>query len=201
VALIPTNGKDNAPKIMEQNLKLLQMAAQLDLKVVSFAADGAASELAAQTMFENLKTDFLPLTYKYVLFSIRLRTPVFETGPAVAITDTPHSSKPGRNQPQHGTHTASMGLGKLVNNDLVRLQRIAAAGLLKSDVVNVDKQDDGPARRLWHHMALQACTIEDERGMKIQPGFEGLFVYLFVFGKSSLFSHFNLLTKFTRCSL
>ncbi|KAJ7812191.1 hypothetical protein B0H14DRAFT_3753374 [Mycena olivaceomarginata] len=121
VALIPTDGKDDAPKIMEQNLKLLQMAAQLDLKVVSFAADGAASELAAQTMFENLKTDFLPLTYEYVLFGIRLRTPVFETGPAVAVIDAPHSSKTGRNQPQHGTHTASMGLVDDLATELLSL--------------------------------------------------------------------------------
>ncbi|KAJ7362733.1 hypothetical protein DFH08DRAFT_799752 [Mycena albidolilacea] len=43
VALIPTDGKDDAPKILELNLRLLQMAAELNLKVVSFAADGVAS--------------------------------------------------------------------------------------------------------------------------------------------------------------
>ncbi|KAF7318669.1 ULP-PROTEASE domain-containing protein [Mycena chlorophos] len=48
VALLPTNGKDDAPKILEQHLKLLQMAAELDLPVISFAADGAASELLTQ---------------------------------------------------------------------------------------------------------------------------------------------------------
>ncbi|KAJ7194862.1 hypothetical protein GGX14DRAFT_359779 [Mycena pura] len=182
IALIPTDGKDDAKKILELHLKLLKMAAELTLPVISFAADGAASELSAQNTFDKLTSDFPPLTYSYALYGIHLRTPVFATGPAVAITDPSHASKTGRNQPQHGTHTASMGKGKVVNNDFVQLQRTGEAGLLKSDVFNADKQDDGPARRLWHHHALLACTIEDEEGMKIKPGFDGLFVYLFVFG-------------------
>ncbi|KAJ7601957.1 hypothetical protein DFH06DRAFT_1399828, partial [Mycena polygramma] len=182
IALIPTDGKDDAKKILELNLKLLKMAANLKLPVVSFAADGAASELSAQNTFDKLATDSPPLTYSYPLYGIHLRTPVYQTGPAVAVTDPSHGAKTGRNQPQHGTHTASMGKGKVVNNDFVQLQRTGKAGLLKSDVFNADKQDDGPARRLWHHSALLACTIEDEEGMKIKAGFEGLFVYLFVFG-------------------
>ncbi|KAJ7837146.1 hypothetical protein B0H13DRAFT_1912627 [Mycena leptocephala] len=175
VALIPTDGKDDAHKIIESNLKLLKMSAELSLPVVSFAADGAASELSAQNMFDKLKTDFPPLTYSYPLYGIHLRIPVFETGPAVALQDAHHGSKTGHNQPQAGTHTASLGKGKVVNNDLVQLQRTGTAGLLKSDVLNVDKQDDGPARRMWHHAALLACTIEDENGMTIKPGFEGVF--------------------------
>ncbi|KAJ7742173.1 hypothetical protein DFH07DRAFT_980597 [Mycena maculata] len=183
VALIPTDGKDDAAKIIEQNLKLLQMAEELGVPVVAFSADGATSELSAQNMFDRLETDCEPFTYAYPLYGIHLRTPVFKkTGPVVASTDAPHGSKTGRNQPQYGTHTASLGKGKVVNNDLVRLQRTGKAGLLKSNIMDADKQDDGPARRLWHHAALLACTMEDEDGIKIQPGFEGLFVYLFVFG-------------------
>ncbi|KAJ7300630.1 hypothetical protein DFH08DRAFT_828272 [Mycena albidolilacea] len=128
VALIPIDGKDDAPKILELNLQLLQMAAELNLKVVTFAADGAASEPAAQNMFEKLKTNFPPLIYLYPLYGIHLRTPVFETGPAVAGSDVPHGSETGSNQHQTGTHTASMGKGKVVNNDLARLRRI---GLLE----------------------------------------------------------------------
>ncbi|KAJ7054413.1 hypothetical protein C8F01DRAFT_1259690 [Mycena amicta] len=186
VALIPTDGKDDAAKILEGHLKLLKMAAELSLPVIMFAADGAASELSAQNPFDKLETDFPPLVFSYPLYGVNLRTPVFETGPAVAGTDPGHAAKTGRNQPQHGTHTASLGKGRLVNQDLVRLQRTGKAGLLKCDVINVDKQDDGPARRLWHHAALVACTAEedDEINLKILPGFDGLFVYLFVFGQS-----------------
>ncbi|KAJ7136427.1 hypothetical protein C8R43DRAFT_1089454 [Mycena crocata] len=177
VALIPTDGKDDAPKILELNLKLLQMAAEHKLKVVAFAADGAASELLAQNMFDKLATDFPPLTYSYPLYGIHLRAPVFATGPATSNQDVGHGGKTGRNQSTSGSKTASMGKGKVVNNDLVRLQRTGKSGLLKSDVFNVDKQDDGPARRLWHHAALLACTIEEEHGITIQPGFEGLFPF------------------------
>ncbi|KAF7321180.1 hypothetical protein HMN09_00206400 [Mycena chlorophos] len=131
VALLPTNGKDDAEKVLELNMTLLKMADELGLPVVTFAADGAASELLAQNNFDKLPGDAPAVTCSYPLYGIHLRTPVFKTGPAVAIIDAPH-----------GTHIASMGRGKLVNNDLVELQRTGVSGLLKSDVFNVDKQDD-----------------------------------------------------------
>ncbi|KAF7318667.1 hypothetical protein HMN09_00378400 [Mycena chlorophos] len=131
---------------------------------------------------DQTPTDYPTFTYSYPLYGIHLRASVFKTGPAVAITDAPHAAKTGRNQPQHGPHTASLGRGVLVNHDLLRLQRTGTSGLLKSDVVNVDKQDDGAARRLWHHTALVACTSGEDEAVEIRSGFEGLFVYLFTLG-------------------
>ncbi|KAJ7194166.1 hypothetical protein GGX14DRAFT_586979 [Mycena pura] len=183
IALLPTDGTDNAAKIVEQHLLLLKMAAQLELPVISFAADGAASELAAQNLMDNQETPCPPMTYDYPLYGIHLRAPVMEkTGPVVSITDGFHGRKTGRNQPQYGTKTQSMGSEVLVNENLVQLYETGESGILHSDVHNTDKQDDGPARRIFHHQALLACTTGDEPEMMIRHGFGGLFVYLFVLG-------------------
>ncbi|KAJ7082107.1 hypothetical protein C8R44DRAFT_992225 [Mycena epipterygia] len=182
VALLPTNGKDDGPKIVEQQLKLLAMAAQLSLPVVCFAADGAASELAAQKLMDSQKTSFPPITYDYSLYGIHLTAPVMKTGPVVSGQDPGHAKKTAPNQPQHGTKTEDLGEDVVVNQTLVDLKDTGESGLLESDVNNVDKQDDGPARHLFHVKALQACTTGEGDQTKIREGFSGLFVYLFVLG-------------------
>jgi hypothetical protein len=121
IALIPTNGKDNAQDIHEQHMKLLKMAERLELKILVLAADGAAPELAAQEMMDREASDAPPLVYEYKLYGIHVQAPVFKTGPLISVTDPPHSRKTGRNQPQYGTHTASMGTRFLVNRSLVDL--------------------------------------------------------------------------------
>lgn len=182
VALLPTTGKDDAAGILEQHLKLLGLAASLDLPILCFAADGAASELSAQNMMDKETSEFPPLRYDYTLYGMHLRVPVFKTGPLVSISDPPHGRKTCRNQPQYGTHTASLGIGHVVNRSLVALYETETSGLMSRDVHNVDKQDDGAARQVFHHEALRPMIIEEGNEHKIREGFHGLFVYLFVFG-------------------
>ncbi|KAJ6563697.1 hypothetical protein DFH09DRAFT_1278913 [Mycena vulgaris] len=182
VALLPTDGKDDATQIVEQQLKLLKMAEELSLSVVSFAADGAASELAAQRLMDDQPSSFPPLTYDYDLYGIHLKAPVLKTGPVVSNQDSGHGKKTARNQLQSGTKSATLGEDVVVNETLIDLQATGESGLLPSDVNNVDKQDDWPARHLFHIKALQACTSGEGEEMKIKDGFGGLFVYLFVLG-------------------
>ena len=152
------------------------------------AADGAASELRAQVMMDSRQTQEGPLLYEYPLYGIHLCAPVFtQTGPLISVTDPPHACKTSRNQPQHGTHTASLGIGFLVNWSLTDLYNSPGSGLVKRDIKNVDKQDDGAARRLYTHQALYAATEEtsgSQGGRHIRLGYEGIFVWLFVFGAS-----------------
>ncbi|KAH7911457.1 hypothetical protein BJ138DRAFT_1126007 [Hygrophoropsis aurantiaca] len=188
VALLPTTGTDDAPEIHSDLMNLLTMASRLNLPVISCAADGAASELSAQAMMDSEASHSVPLTYDYSMYGIHLRAPVFEgTGPLVSLTDPPHARKTCRNQPQHGTHTASLGIGYLVNRSLVDLFRTGKSGMVQRDVEDVDKQDDGAARRVFHYTALLATTVSDaedtdKENRTIRNGFEGLFVYLFIFG-------------------
>ncbi|KAJ7816595.1 hypothetical protein B0H14DRAFT_3743669 [Mycena olivaceomarginata] len=157
VALLPTDGKDDALKIVEQQLKLLEMAADLALPVISFAADGAASELAAQNAGdENWAGGF------------KSRCGSCEEDRTESATAWDENE--------------SLGADVLANQTLIELYNTGESGLLSSDVRNVDKQDDGPARRLFHVKALQACTIGEGDEAKIRAGFGGLFVYLFVLG-------------------
>lgn len=133
------------------------------------------------------KSSHPPLVYENPEFGIRLCAPVFETGPLISVTDAPHARKTARNQPQHGTHTASLGTGYLVNRSLVDAYMLKGSGLVLHDVDNIDKQDDGAARRVFHTNVLSSMMSPKENNISetsIQPGFEGLFVYLFVLGKT-----------------
>ena len=97
-------------------------------------------------MDKTTKSTLPPFTYDHPAYGIHLRAPVFpETGPVVSVTDPHHAVKTGRNQPQHGTHTASLGCGYLVYRSLVDLYETGNAGLVLRDVEGVDKQDDGAA--------------------------------------------------------
>lgn len=183
VALRPTKGNDDAAGIHALHLQLLEMAQRLGMKVVSMSADGASSEQGAQSLMDHSQSTHPPISYEFKLYGIQLHAPVLATGPLISCQDPQHARKTCRNQPQHGTHTASLGRGVMVNRSLVSLQETGAAGLLRRDVENVDKQDDGAARRLFHPTALQAMTTKDGSGkVHVQDECRGLFVYLFVFG-------------------
>ncbi|KAJ7679396.1 hypothetical protein DFH06DRAFT_1166490 [Mycena polygramma] len=188
VSLIPTSGKDDAAGIHELQLKLLKMAANLDLPVVSFAADGAASELAAQVLLDNFNDPTLspPVKYTNLKYGLCLQAIVFrKTGPVVSLTDGPHAKKTCRNQNDHGTHTPSLGKGFIVYRTTLQVYETGNSGMKKKDAVDKDKQDDGAARRLFLFFVLVAMTEEIPDGAgerRIKEGFLGLFVYLYVFG-------------------
>ena len=174
-------------------MRLLNMAAQLELPVITTAADGVACEVLAQHMMDQEASVSEPFRYDYPLYGVHLCAPILKTGPLVSLTDPPHTWKTCWNQPQHRTHTASLGIGYLVNKSLIDLQQTGLAGLVKSDVEDVDKQDDGAARWLFHASALSAATfvpsssdgaVATTTQQEIRQGFEGVFVYLFIFGKS-----------------
>lgn len=185
IALLPSGGNETGEGIHKQHLKIQKMAAHLSLPIVALTADGAASELAAQALMDEEQSEEPPLVYEYPLYGILLRAPVFKkTGPLISVTDPPHARKTCRNQPQYGTHTASLGVGFLVNHSFVDLYVTGKSGLVIRDVDNVDKQDDGAARRMFHSQTLSAAAdLTDSNNFKIRPGCEGVFVYLFVMGK------------------
>jgi hypothetical protein len=57
---------------------------------------------------------------------------------------------------------------------------------MQSDVVNVDKQDDGAARHFYHPNALKAATQLEDGVRKIIPKFKGLFGYDYILGTELL---------------
>ncbi|KAG1737823.1 uncharacterized protein EDB91DRAFT_1035526, partial [Suillus paluster] len=57
----------------------------------------------------------------------------------------------------------SVGNHCLTHQTLVALRKEPNSGMVKKDVENMDKQDDGAAIRLFHSNALQACLTGDVR--------------------------------------
>ncbi|KAE9389323.1 hypothetical protein BT96DRAFT_960070 [Gymnopus androsaceus JB14] len=183
VALLLTAGKEDAHNIHTIHMCLLEMATQLHLPIVALTADGAATELSAQGLMDQEKTAFPPFIYENPTYGIRLTAPVFKTGLLISVTDAPHARKTARNQPQHGTHTASLGTGYLVNRSFIDIYNLGGTGLQMRDVDNVDKQDDGAARCIFHSDLLKEMTETSNDSIPaIRPDFEGSFVYLFVLG-------------------
>jgi hypothetical protein len=182
IALIPNNGKETAEDIYKYHVTLLKMAAELGIKIITGASDGAAAELSAQNMMDNLPSEKEPIIYENPQHGYRIRVPVHETGPYFSNQDPEHGRKTGRNQPQHGTKTASLGEGFVVNRSLVDLCESPDSGMYRADVINVDKQDDGAARRFYHCKALRACTEIVNGVCRVKDGYLGIFVYLFILG-------------------
>ena len=54
--------------------------------------------------------------------------------------------------------------------------------MVLKDVRNVNKQDDGAARRIFHTVALDATATAESSIHKIRNSFHGLFVYTFFLG-------------------
>ncbi len=181
--MLPTNGKDDTQSIHAQHMTLQKMASECGLPVISFAADGAASELSSQCLMDNEASECPPLVYKNKAYGFDLKAPVFRvTGPIISVSNPPHGQKTCQNQPQHGTHTATLGNGYVVNRSLLLLYKTGKAGLVLQDVQDVDKQDDGAARCLFHHSALLVTTEERDGGLSIKEEHTGLFAYLYFFG-------------------
>jgi len=65
----------------------------------------------------------------------------------------------------------------------VDLCEMPDSGMYRADVVNVDKQDDGAARRFYHPKALRACTEVVDGACRVKDNFKGIFVYQFILGK------------------
>ena len=175
VALIPTNGKDDVAEIHALHMTFWRMAEDLDISVLACSGDSVASELK-------------PLTYDYLLYGVHVKAPIFKkTGPLNGIQDPPHGQKTSCNQPQHGTKTSSLGNGCLINRSLMELYETGESGLMWSDVVNVNKQDDGAAHRFYHPNTLRAATQLEGGVRKIIPKFKGLFAYDYILGTRWLY--------------
>src|SRR5258708_34130766 len=86
-------------------MSLCAMAAQCKLKIIYFSADGAACELSAQRLNDDVHSELDPLPYSYSQYGIFLSVPVFkDTVPLISITNPPHAETPSRNQPQYESH-------------------------------------------------------------------------------------------------
>ena len=174
IAMIPTKGNEGAEQIAHLIRQVIEMAHMANLNILSFGADGARSEFNAQTIITNEALNFLE--YKDSFYKIHFKAPIYNGKPFIRVQDPKHAKKTARNQIFSGAKLLSLGIDTARYDQLFELAHRSQHFLLKRDVLNVDKQDDGAAFRTFHSNNLMQIpingTLTDET--------IGLFIYLFV---------------------
>ena len=187
VAMIPTKGNEGAEQIACLIRQIIEMAHMANLNILSFGADGARSEFNAQTIITNEASNFLE--YKDSFYKIHFKASIYNGKPFIRVQDPKHAKKTARNQIFSGAKLLSLGIDTVRYDQLFKLAHQSQHFLLKRDVLNVDKQDDGAAFRTFHSNNLTQIPVD---GILTNET-NGLFVYLFVLGNCNIYIIFNLI--------
>ncbi|KAK6971680.1 hypothetical protein R3P38DRAFT_2670220 [Favolaschia claudopus] len=181
VAFIPNKGKMKGTEYRDHHLKLRELCGAAGLKLLASGADGAKSEVNAQSLMINAKTPER-LSYTYEKYGVFLSCPVYaDTGPHVPTTDPDHGRKTARNNFLYGTHLLILGFLFLCHAVLMFLLNLVKCPLYVKDIFNPDKQDDGAARRMFTNVLFSFLVGPD--GDLRHPSLEGLFILTFIFGE------------------
>jgi hypothetical protein len=178
IGLLPTQGKESAAEIYMHLKEILNMCIQANVSLLSVGSDGAPCEINAQKLFitDQDSEDFL--IFEDHSYGICFRAPIFNGKPLVRVQDIKHAKKTARNQLFTGARLMTLGIGT-ARYDLVKfLADQQDSVLYRRDVLNVDKQDDGAAFRMFCSEFLEQCADSIAMNPELAP----LFVYLFVFG-------------------
>ena len=137
-------------------------------------ADGARSEFNAQKQIMNSSSTYF--TFDDPFYNVHFKVPIINGRPLVCVQDPKHAKKTARNQLFTGARLLSLGIDTARYDQLYQLAHQDDHILLKRDVLNVDKQDDGAAYRLFHSDVLEQMYQNELENNEMQS----LFVYLFV---------------------
>ncbi|GBC05191.1 hypothetical protein RclHR1_00610003 [Rhizophagus clarus] len=177
IAILPTKGDESAEQIFNILCTVLDFARQNNLNILSMGADGARSEFNAQTKIMNSSSTYF--TFDDPFYNVHFKVPVIHGRPLVRVQDPKHAKKTARNQLFTGARHLSLGIDTVRYDQLYLLAHQDKHTLLKRDVLNVDKQDDGAAYRMFHSdNLLQIIQAEN-----VPSDMIGLFIYLFVLGE------------------
>src|ERR1044071_314275 len=148
VAMILTKGNKGAEQIAHLIRQVIEMAYTANLNILSFRADGARSEFNAQSIIMNEALDFLE--YKDTFYKIHFKVPIYNGKPFIRVQDPKHAKKTARNQMFSEAKLLLLGIYTICYDQLFELAHQSQHFLLKRDVLNVDKQDDGAALRTFY---------------------------------------------------
>ncbi|PKY48484.1 hypothetical protein RhiirA4_422203 [Rhizophagus irregularis] len=179
VALIPTKN-DNAKEIFALHQKLIEIAADLELHIISIGSDGAAPEFQAQNLLQSTKTRNR-VQHRNSQFGINFNCPIFpKVGPLIRVQDPKHGKKTARNAVMSGARLLTFGNSTVRFDQLLKLSLQEDSIMYKRDVIKLDRQDDNAAYRVFCSKNL--AQVLDEEGT-LSSESRGLFVYLFVMGE------------------
>ena len=112
------------------------------------SVDGARSEFNAQTQIMNSSSSYF--TFDNSFYNVHFKVLIIHRRPLVRIQDPKYTKKTARNQLFIGAQLLSLGIDTARYDQLYLLAHQDKHTLLKRDVLNVDKQDDGAAYRMFH---------------------------------------------------
>lgn len=192
MALIPT-GNDSAKNILALHQKLIDIAADFELPIISIGSDGAAAEFQAQNLLQSTRTRNR-VQHRNSRYGINFNCPVFpKVGPIVRIQDPKHGKKTARNAAMSGARLLTFGNSTVRFDQLLTLSFQENSVMYKRDVIKLDRQDDNAAYRVFCSKNL-AQVLDGEKGLSSE--FRGLFVYLFVMGMYNVLISKSFITYF-----
>ncbi|KAK4700638.1 hypothetical protein P7C70_g5609, partial [Phenoliferia sp. Uapishka_3] len=180
IHLSPTNGTTTSEEIFQLTDTIRRLLCARGAKVVASAADGAATELRAQDLaISTHEGDFV--VYDNTKYNLHLKAPIYpDSGPEVPVQDAGHAKKTARNNLVGGATFLAIGRCWAGFTNLVLCFLTGLSGLISTDVLKTDKQDDAAARRVMLTPVLASCL--DSEG-KIIPEQKGIFGYLTIIGE------------------
>ncbi|CAG8654771.1 24961_t:CDS:2, partial [Gigaspora rosea] len=179
IGLIPNNGNETSARILKIHEKVLEIAQQLSIHIVSIGADGAISEFNAQKHLMSKNTG-LTQSFHDPIYNINFTCSVFPgVGPVIRVSDPLHARKSARNALFSGARLLTLGNYIATYDQVLDMCEQDDSILYKKDVINCDRQDDGASHRLFCSLLLNQ-VINSNISNNIRYG---LFVYLFVIGE------------------
>lgn len=171
--------------ILQMHEKVLEIASQLSIHIISIGADGAISEFNAQKYLMTKNTG-LTKDFSDPIYNINFTCPVFPgVGPVIRVSDPLHARKSARNALFSGARLLTLGHYVATYDQILDICEQDDSVLYKKDVINCDRQDDGASYRLFCSSLLnQVMSSNDSKNIRY-----GLFVYLFVIGKLIIYSY------------
>jgi hypothetical protein len=178
--------KETAEDIAKLLTRVREMAKSVGIPILSLGSDSASTEIKAKVISVDSKdiprySEDPRHTYWNREYGVKMAVPVFNDGePLINIPDPSHAAKSLRNQELGGAKTLQTGSGAITFALIDTLLDHPERALYNSDLHNLDRQDDGAAKRMFSSDMLE--TMIDEKG-DVKQNYEGLFLTTFVFGK------------------
>ena len=118
-------------------------------------------------------------TFEDLFYNIHFKVPIINEKLLVRVQDPKYAKKIARNQLFTGVRLLSLGIDTAQYDQLYQLAHRDEHTLLKRNVLNVDKQDNGAAYQMFHSDNL----LQIIKSENVHPDMIRLFIYLFILGK------------------
>ncbi|CAB5217503.1 unnamed protein product [Rhizophagus irregularis] len=178
ISMLPTNGGSNTAEIYDLLMNVITMSRDAGVNLVSLGSDGAPVEYNAQQLIMNSEKAETFFEFYDNYYNVHFQMPIYRNLPIITVQDPKHAKKTARNQLHSGARLLVLGNNVILYRHLLTLAQSPDHALYMWDVVNVDKQDDGAAYRVFHSDILAQIYQTGLENNEMQS----LFAYLFVLG-------------------